>query len=363
MDQFGKNGGIGRRRVLAGMGVSLAAGLGVAGNGGAAWGDGSGVASGWRAFRSRFLQADGRVVDTGNGGISHSEGQGWGMLFAEAAGDRVSFDLIFAWTSTHLARPDDALHVWKYVPDAADPTPDPNNATDGDIFIAWALARGARRWGEQAYAAAGAAIANDILNKLCVQQSGKFFLLPGITGFSSATHFDLNPSYYIFPALDTLAMLAPSENWNRLRADGLDMLQKGLFGVWGLPPDWLSVSRPALALAPAAGWPPRFGFDAIRVPLWLTWAGAMPAAMGSNFIGYWQSPRFPYRPAWIDLEDGTYADFPAPPGMDAIANLTMAALTGTAPQLPAVADAPDYYSAALTLLSRMAAAHLSLGAD
>ena len=34
----------------------------------------------WLAFRNRFIAPEGRVVDTGNGGVSHSEGQGYAML-------------------------------------------------------------------------------------------------------------------------------------------------------------------------------------------------------------------------------------------------------------------------------------------
>ena len=48
----------------------------------------------WHSFRDRFIQADGRVLDTANGGISHSEGQGWGMLFAARFDDRDSFTRI-----------------------------------------------------------------------------------------------------------------------------------------------------------------------------------------------------------------------------------------------------------------------------
>ncbi len=367
MDQIAKLRGAGRiaRRgvlggVLGGMGGWLATGSGATGNaapdGPATASASETLASQWQIFRSRFLKPDGRVIDTGNGGISHSEGQGWGMLFAEAAGDKESFDLIFAWTSTFLKRPNDALHIWRYDPAAAHPTADPNNATDGDIFITWALARGAQRWGEPALAAAAAAIAADIRDRLCVQQSSRMFLLPGISGFTSPKNLNLNPSYYVWPAFDTLAMLAPSDHWERLRADGLNLLQSGLFGQWGLPPDWLAVSLPGLSLTPAQGWPPRFSFDAIRVPLWLSWADAMPPAMATNFAGFWSATAFAYPPAWVNLDDGSIAAFAAPSGMRAIANLTLATLGKTVPTLPSVADAQDYYSASLTLLARLAAA-------
>ena len=312
------------------------------------------IAAQWQVFRSRFLSSDGRVIDTGNGGISHSEGQGWGLLFAQAANDKDSFDLIFAWTSTFLARPQDALHVWRYDPSAKNPTADMNNATDGDIFIAWALARGAKSWGQPVLAAAAAALAADIRDKLCFTQSGKVFLLPGISGFVLPAALNLNPSYYVWPAFDTLAQLAPSEVWASMRADGLATLTAGVFGKWSLPPDWLAVGRPGLGLQPAALWPPRFSFDAIRVPLWLSWAKAMPESLGAAFTNYWQSSAFPYRPAWVDLQDGSFAKFAAPSGMTAVANLTLASLAGSQPSLPNVADAADYFSAALTMLSYLA---------
>ncbi len=312
------------------------------------------IATEWQAFKSRFLAPDGRIIDTGNGGISHSEGQGWGMLFAETANDKESFDRIFSWTAAHLARPDDALHIWRYDPAAANPTADSNNAADGDIFIAWALGRATQRWRDPAMAAAAAAIAGDILAKLCIQQAGRRFLLPGISGFTTPEAMIVNPSYYVMPAFNTLATLAPSNLWAGLRADGLNLLGNAVFGPWRLPPDWLAVSRPNLTLAPAPAWPPRFGFDAIRIPLWLTWAGLMPAQLGAALAAYWRSPTFPYRPAWIDLQTNAYADFPAPAGMAAVRMLTLAE-----PDLPCVAAAADYYSAALTLLARIARAEIT----
>ena len=39
----------------------------------------------WRAYKAHFVTEAGRVVDTANKGISHSEGQGYGMLLAVAA--------------------------------------------------------------------------------------------------------------------------------------------------------------------------------------------------------------------------------------------------------------------------------------
>jgi endoglucanase len=120
-------------------------------------------------FRSRFVAADGRVVDNGNGGISHSEGQDWGMLFAVAFNDRATFESIQAWTARTLRRPGDALHAWRYQPNSKPPVDDTNDATDGDLFIAAAQARAGHRWGVAQHLQAAAAIARDIL-KLLVRQ-------------------------------------------------------------------------------------------------------------------------------------------------------------------------------------------------
>ena len=43
----------------------------------------------WLAFRHQFITPEGRVIDTGNGNASHSEGQGWGLMGAQAADDPV----------------------------------------------------------------------------------------------------------------------------------------------------------------------------------------------------------------------------------------------------------------------------------
>lgn len=71
----------------------------------------------WVAFRDRFLRPDGRVVDTANGGVSHTEGQGWALLCAERAGDRTSFDLMLDWTNRVLARTGDNLFAWRFRPE------------------------------------------------------------------------------------------------------------------------------------------------------------------------------------------------------------------------------------------------------
>lgn len=311
----------------------------------------------WFQFQSRFLMADGRVVDTGNGGVSHSEGQGWALLFALTADDRPGFERILGWTRRVLRRPGDNLHAWRFKPDAALPVEDPNNATDGDICIAWALLDAGARWDMPDYTMLGTAIARDIL-RLLVRRVGAYsVLLPGARGFELADGTIINPSYYVFPAFGALARAVPDPAWVRVAADGLVLLRQCRFGRWGLPPDWAVLARADGGLTLPSNWPPRFSFDAVRVPLYLAWAGLGGEPVLERVRNFWTDPANPFMPAWADLTNDRIAPYPASPGVTAIARLAGAQRpTGPVTQRAEgmVADAPDYYSAALSLLVRMA---------
>lgn len=308
----------------------------------------------WAAFQARFVAPEGRVVDTGNDGISHTEGQGWGMLLAVRADDRRSFTHLHGWTRRTLQRPRDALHAWRFRPDAAVPVDDPNNATDGDLCIAWALLEAEQRWGSPDHGAAGMAIARDLL-RLLVRPAGTLaVLLPGVQGFERADHLVVNPSYYVFPAFRALARAVPDVAWARLAADGLTLLRQARFGRWQLPPDWLQVGRKDAALAVAEGWPARFSFDAVRVPLWLRWAGLRQEPAVVLAQRFWAAATPP--PAWVDLLTDMPAPYPASPGVMAIARLleSNSATDPLGPSAREIVESPDYYSTMLTLLSAAA---------
>ncbi len=311
----------------------------------------------WAAFRTRFVSPEGRVVDTGNGGISHSEGQGWAMLAAARADDRAGFASLWEWTRQVLRRPHDALSAWRFRPGRG--VEDLNNATDGDLFIAWALLEGAARWAEPELARQGKAVAQDVL-RLLVRPAGAFrVLLPGAHGFVQAAHTVVNPSYYAFPAIRALARAVPDPAWLRVAADGLALLRAGRFGRWGLPPDWLALPQGGLPL-PAPGWPARFSYDAVRVPLYLGWAGMEDEAAARAAAHFWSDPRHRHLPAWTDLTTDAVSPYRAMPGIGQVAGFTLR-LQGQHRMPPqAHSEADDYYSSALSLMVLMAAEDLSV---
>jgi endo-1,4-beta-D-glucanase Y len=301
----------------------------------------------WTRYRQAFVQADGRVVDTGNGGVSHSEGQAFAMLLATGVGDRETFDRVWRWTREHLAARPDGLFAWKWQPGSG--VVDNNNAADGDLLLSWALLRAQRSWPDGTYGEAGRDIAAALRKGLLRGGSHGTVLLPGAAGFEHEGVLTVNLSYWVFPALRDLVADGRDPVWRHLLDDGLNLLSIARFGRWGLPPDWLALRD---TLTPADGFEPRFGYDAVRIPLYLIWAGLDTPERLQPFRDYWgffRGARF--LPPWTDLTMDSVASHDAPAGIRAIARL---ATEGPGADLPGLDDRQDYYSASLLLLAKLA---------
>ncbi|MBE9604431.1 glycosyl hydrolase family 5 [Acetobacteraceae bacterium H6797] len=314
----------------------------------------------WRHFLARFLTPEGRIVDTGNGGISHSEGQGWAMLCATYFDDRATFDRAWNWTRRHLRRRGDALFAWRWKPGEPMTPADQYNALDGDLFIAAALVRGARVWGDADLAGHGQAIARDIL-RLCLRPAGRWLmLLPAVSGFEQRDRIIVNPSYYAFPALRLLAEALPDPVWLRLAHDGMAMLRMARFGRWGLPPDWISLTKSDGTAALPKAWRPRFSYDAVRIPLYMAWAGLSEEPAVESAVNFWLDARHRHLPAWVDLISDEISPYPAEAGIQSIRYMVVASrglIDGSYPRAgwpsPVVLSG-DYYSSVLCILSKLA---------
>ena len=304
----------------------------------------------WQVFKSLFVQTDGRVIDTGNGGVSHTEGQGVTMLLAVQNNDRATFDAVWKWTQTTLQVRSDKLLAWRWVPGAG--VADTNNATDGDLFIAWALVRASRKWNEPQYLASAKEIAVDIRAKLLRTSSRGVVLLPGAVGFEKTQGVVLNLSYWVIPAFDELAQADPSADWAALKSTGVGLLAQARFGRWGLPPDWMMAGS---TLTPYDNM--RFGYAAVRVPLYLLWGKVDTPALLLPFQTYWgQFQLASFVPAWTNVVDNSLDTTNATVGMRSIAQFAVGVPGFNASQLPALDRTHGYYSASLLLLTKLAIA-------
>ncbi|WP_417580874.1 glycosyl hydrolase family 8 [Pelagibacterium sp.] len=227
----------------------------------------------WQAYQDAYVGDDGRVVDVFNDNISHSESQGYGMLLAALVQDRPAFERIWSFTRTELMIRDDGLAAWRWDPVADPHITDVNNATDGDILIAYALALAGNGWGVPEYVQRATEITRTVGETLLAEVDGLQVILPGTEGFSAADRSDgpvVNPSYWVFEAFPVLAELTPEIDWMDIQQDGLALLER--LTNDGMPPaDWVSLSDDTPT--PASDFPPEFGYNNVRVPLYLIRAG------------------------------------------------------------------------------------------
>jgi len=286
----------------------------------------------WAAWKERFVTAEGRVVDDGNAGVSHSEGQGYGMLLAVAAGDRDTFRRLWSWTRANLYVRKDGLASWRWQPGPAPHVRDPNNATDGDILVAWALMEAGEAWDDAAATAAARRIARAVFAETVVATRFGPTLLPGAAGFRAGERRDgpvVNPSYWVFPAFERLAGLTPDLDWAGVAASGEKLLAEARYGAAGLPAEWVSLAGGETR--PADGFPATFGYNAIRIPLHLAWASGGRRERLAPYMARWSGETgTPARgPAVVDLASGRDVESFSDGGYRAVAAVVACALEGS----------------------------------
>ncbi len=314
----------------------------------------------WDSYKSKFIQQDGRVIDFVNKQMSHSEGQGFTMYLALAFGEQALFDTVWTWTRNNLVtvgRDGLAAWAWGRRDDGSWGVLDANDASDADIFLAWTLLRAGERWKNKDYIDAARAMTGAIQAKLTVEAGGRLILLPGREGFVKPGEIAFNPSYFVFPAFHDLARAGDTAFWRRLHASCRELVGKSLAGPLKLPPDWMAFSGGSLT--PWGDKGRYFSYDAIRVPLYLSWDLDRASLAGfTDVIGLFKKSGS--LPARFGLTPGADDEGEAPAGFYAV--LARAAETlGDGPGAAALwekAEAKlanekeDYYSHVLFLMSK-----------
>lgn len=218
-------------------------------------------------FLARYAQADGRVVRLDQGGDTVSEGQAYGMLIAELAGDPAAFGRIWTWTRSHLRLRNG---LFAYRTNAAGKVTSTQPASDADLIIAWALLRyhgpSAAAWHRDGRQVAAAILAHEVTTGpggVPVLAAG-----PWATGRPAS----LDPSYWSLSAMRGLARLTGNAEWNRMAAGAVTMTRQLTHNGRLLPPDWAELTG-AGALrgepAPSGAQPQtQYGLDAQRVVAW-----------------------------------------------------------------------------------------------
>lgn len=271
----------------------------------------------WEQYKSAFIQDDGRVIDKWQNNISHSEGQGYGMLNSVLYDDRAAFQNLWLWTKNNLQSRKDSLFAWAWGkrPDEQWGIINYNNATDGDILIAYALLKASGKWHDSVYKSEALKIIESIRKYLQVNRDNRIFILPGYYGFQKENATVLNPSYVIFPAYRAFAEIDDKAFWDKVYEDGLFLLEKSGYGKFKLPADWVIWSKTGISMYEEKS--PLFGYEAIRTLLYLSWGKEtkLPEGVTELFKIY---EKLGYMPLFVDLSKNTISLDDAPAGFYAV---------------------------------------------
>jgi len=316
----------------------------------------------WEAWKSGYLQRDGRVVDRLQSNASHSEGQGYGMVLASEFGDHDAFRRMYDWTEMTLAIRSDGLLAWRYLPEAAERVPDRNNASDGDLFYAWALLRASQRFGERAYLTRATEIATMLAEKCILPsptETGEMLFIPAAQGFVNDDGVVLNPSYLMPLAMRELGA-ATGVGALTLAAQHGEALTMRL-ALDGLVPDWIRISRDGMS--EADGFSPHAGYEAMRVPLFMVWSGLSSHPAVQQMMRVYERtvrPGVPV-PTMIEPASGVVLEASDDPGYRALAALVSCAgrVGQVGAETPAFDASQPYYPATLQLFAMIAANEVS----
>ena len=226
----------------------------------------------WRAYRARFVQRDGRVIDDQHGTrYTTSEGQAYTLFFALVANDRAAFDTLLGWTERHLTGGDLTARLpgwrWGRHDDGRWALVDANPAADADLWLACTLLDAARLWREPRYRELADSLLRRIRELEVVDLPGfGAMLLPAPAGFQlGPQRWRLNPSYVPIHQMRALARHDPAGPWAAIATNTIAMLRAA--APHGYAPDWVNFSDAAGWHADAAS-PAEGSYDAIRVYLW-----------------------------------------------------------------------------------------------
>ncbi|HEU4979170.1 MAG TPA: glycosyl hydrolase family 8 [Solirubrobacteraceae bacterium] len=237
---------------------ALLAGCGAGGDGGGTPAhDGSPAAR----FLTRYVERDGRVVRTDQGGDTVSEGQAYALLLTAATGERARFARVWGWTRTHLQRPDGLLASRWDGGRVVDRQP----AADADLDAARALLVAAKRFHRPAYRAAALRIARGVIASETARIGGRLVLVAGPWARSRAI---VDPSYFAPRTFELLAAAGGDARWTELEASSVAIVAALQGHRSGLAPDWARatgagatpIGTPAQPAAQA-----RHGYDAVRI--------------------------------------------------------------------------------------------------
>ena len=255
------------------------------------------IPNAWEGYQRQFIEDDGRVIRPSDHDDTVSEGQAYAMLMAVALNDRLTFERVWGWTTTHLSRFPrfgDRLLAWHWAKGQG--VTDWNSAADADVDMALALLLAHARWHDESYQVEGLQLLQDILTFETEELGGERYLLPGNWRLDSDV-WPLNPSYFSPAHFRLFYAVTGDAQWNELLRGTYALLtrlsQQEVIPVRaGLVPDWIGIDSHGM-LRTLEGFSQQTTWDAVRMP----WRVALDVLWGQedcggaylrNIVDFWE---------------------------------------------------------------------------
>jgi endoglucanase len=247
----------------------------------------------WNAYRDRFIQGDGRVIDRESADRTTSEAQAYALLRSVLMDDAATFERVLNWGENNLQRRSldgnrsDRLWAWQWGHNLEKnqwlPL-DANFASDGDSDAITALIFAGRRWQRSDYLDLAKLKLKDLWSLSVLPLSNpndkKNYFLPGPKAVfqPQPNQILLNPSYLAPYAFRLFAQIDPERDWLSLVESSYDLLaDSAQLSSLRLPSNWVVLNTSTYKILPndlSSRLNSRYGYDAYRV--W--WRLALDAA-------------------------------------------------------------------------------------
>lgn len=244
----------------------------------------------WNAYRDRFIQGDGRVIDRESADRTTSEAQAYALLRSVLMDDSSTFERVLNWGENNLQRRgldgnrSDRLWAWQWGHNLEKnqwlPL-DANFASDGDVDAVTALIFAGRRWQRSDYLDLAKLKLKDLWNLSVLpisnpngnrdSKDNRNYFLPGPkAAFQPQLHqLLLNPSYLAPYAFRLFAQIDPDRDWLSLVDSSYSLLRDSAqLSSLRLPSNWVVLDTLTQKILPnnqPGSLNSRYGYDAYRV--------------------------------------------------------------------------------------------------
>ncbi|GAB6065488.1 glycosyl hydrolase family 8 [Aquifex pyrophilus] len=221
----------------------------------------------YEIYLKNVIQEDGRVIDWHNNGVTHSEGIGYTLFLSVIFGDKETFYKVLRWMEYNMGFNKFGLIPWLWgEKEGKWGVIDYNDASDGNMWIAYSLLLGYEKWGDKSLKELALRIIEAIKEHNIYKGEKCLYILGGSEGFLNDRYVVINPSYYFPPIFDKFYKYDKDEIWKKLKKTTEKIFKKFVVTDILLYPEWVYINRKSCKAEEFKG---VMGFNAIRIPIWI----------------------------------------------------------------------------------------------